>query len=150
MDVDLEIVANDLNDDTHSSMDLQALIEIGGDPDEQRLSVLLRLIVGLSNGKLDSKYEQRSAAVALLADHPELRVKLMQAWGVRSFKEIRNLSMYCSALPSSLNNVIGTGILRPPVRPKMKSTGSSERILSTYSSMQGESASAVFLVTFLI
>jgi hypothetical protein len=100
------------------------LLEAGGDPDEQRLSVLLRCIVGLSNGKLNLKYEQRTAGVTLLADHPELRVKLMQAWGARSFKEIRNLSMCCSALLSSLNDVIGTGILQSPIRSELKSTSS--------------------------
>ena len=51
MDVDLEIVANDLDDVTHSYMDQGVLSEAGGGPDEQRLTVLLFCIVGLSNRK---------------------------------------------------------------------------------------------------
>jgi hypothetical protein len=95
----LETVANDL-DDTHSSMDEAVLLDIGSDPNEQRLSLLLCCIVGASNGKLDEKYERKRFAVALLADHPELQDKLMQAWEARSFKEIRNLSMCSSVLLS--------------------------------------------------
>ena len=46
MDVDqlstnLEIVADDLDEATHSSMDQTVLLEIGGNPNEQRLSTSL-------------------------------------------------------------------------------------------------------------
>ena len=107
MDVDqpsanLEIVANDLDDATHSSMDGAVLLEMGGDPNEHALSLLLCSIVANSDKRLDLKYERKSAAVTLLADHPELRDKLMQAWSAQSFKELRNLSMCCSALLSWL------------------------------------------------
>jgi hypothetical protein len=81
-------------------LDEEVLADMGSDPNEQRLSLLLRCIVGSSNGILDLKYEQKAAAVALLEDHPELRDKLMRAWEARSFKEIRNLSMCSSALLS--------------------------------------------------
>jgi len=100
MDVDqpstiFEIVDDDLDEATHSSMDQIVLLYIGGDPNEQRLSLLLHVIVAYSNGKLNPKYETNAAAVTLLAEHPELRIELMQAWGARSFRNIRNLSM-CS------------------------------------------------------
>jgi len=111
MDVDqpstkLEIVADDRDEATHLSMDQTVLLDIGGDPHEQRLSVLLHTIVANSNGKLNPKYEMKTAAVALLAEHPELRIELMQAWGARSFKNIRNLSM-CSVSLSWLTEQCG-------------------------------------------
>jgi hypothetical protein len=96
----LETVANDLDDATHSSMDEAVLVDSGSDPNEQRLSLLLFLIVVTSNGKLDEQLQSFSARTSLLANHPELRDKLMQAWEARSFKKIRNLSMCSSVLLS--------------------------------------------------
>jgi hypothetical protein len=96
----LETVANDLDDATNSSMDEAVLVDSGSDPNEQRLSLLLLLIVVGSNGKLDEQLQNFSTRTSLLADHPELRDKLMQAWEARSFKEIRNLSMCSSVLLS--------------------------------------------------
>ena len=86
---------DDLDDATHSSMDEAVLADTGSDPNEQRLSLLLRCIVGYC-AQLDQEYLKPSAAVTLLTDHPELGGMLLQAWEARSFKEIRNLSM-CSA-----------------------------------------------------
>jgi hypothetical protein len=90
-----DLVADDLDDATHSFMDEAVLADTGSDPNEQRLSLLLRCIVSYC-GQLDSKYAMANAAYTLLKDHPELCDKLMKAWEARSFKEIRNLSM-CSA-----------------------------------------------------
>jgi len=157
MDVDqpsttFEIVADDLDKATHSSMDQTVLRYIGGDPNEQDLSFLLQFIVANSNGKLNPKYAMKTAANTLLSEHPELRIELMQAWGARSFKNIRNLSMCSVSLSSFTERCAGTGILQAFSRPKLKATGSSggEKILAPHSSMQGKVAVSGFLVTLLI
>ena len=54
-------LADDLDDATHSSMDKAVLLDTGGDPNEQRLSIPLHCIAVNSNGKLNPKYEQRTS-----------------------------------------------------------------------------------------
>ena len=83
MDVDqpftiFEIVADDLDEATHSSVVQTVLLYIGDNPNEQHLSLLLLVIVANSNGKLNPKYEMNAAAVTLLAEHLDLRIELMQ------------------------------------------------------------------------
>jgi len=115
-------------------------------PKTSQMSVYLffsTALLGPQNGKLDRKYEQKNATVALLAGYLEFRDKLMQAWQARSFKEIRNLNFlswvieWCDWCRNSST----------PHSSKVEAHR--EKVLAPYPSMQGKSSSAGFLATLI-
>jgi hypothetical protein len=114
LEMTLELVADNLHDATHVRLDKLVLGILDDEPYSGLLGLLLlTTIVHNSEGKLDSRYSNPSQAKALLREHPALTDALEKAWGQKSFKDIRNLSMLCVILPCRISSNVDTEILRP-------------------------------------
>ena len=111
LEITLERVADNLHDATHVRLDKLVLGIV--DDDTYSALVLLITIVQNSEGKLDSRYSNVSQAKALLREHPALTDALEKAWGQKSFKDIRNLSMLCVIPPCRISSNVNTEILHP-------------------------------------
>src|SRR5277367_6804201 len=105
----LKLVPNDLDNAAHARLDQEAFKVANSSSLSRPLPAnepifaalsLLAIIVSTSEGLLDAKYQQTSAAVALFGEHPELKEKLMQAWMARTFRDIRNMS---AIFPCTMN-----------------------------------------------
>lgn len=88
----METVPDDLNDDTHKAMDEKILDNMGDDP--YVAFCLLTLIVDASNGRLDQQYATPVKANALVKANPKLKETLDNAWECKSFRTVRNLSLW--------------------------------------------------------
>ena len=106
----LDTVPDDLDDSTHARLDAEVLKQtpaalaalLSSSNDSAFMSIVL--LASTSEGRLDPKYKEVQAAVALVQEHPELTNMLKKAWITGSFKDIRNLSA-SFALSGPLDNV---------------------------------------------
>jgi hypothetical protein len=90
--ITMETVPDDLNDDTHKAMDEKILDNMGDDPYASH--ILLIYIVDASNGRLDQQYANLVKAKALVKANPKLKETLDNAWECKSFRTVRNLSLW--------------------------------------------------------
>ena len=90
----LDSVPIDLDDAAHARLDTLVFDQSPG-PDCSPM-VVLALVVTYSDGKLDQQYGKMSNSRKLLETYPELRDKIKEAYDMRSFKDIRNLSKFIS------------------------------------------------------
>jgi hypothetical protein len=99
MNMDLESVANTLDDATHTQLDLDTLSahSVRGfrclpDLGPSDCALLLTAIASRSMGSIDDKYVGAEEAWALIDEHKDLQRELATALKAATFKRIRNLS----------------------------------------------------------
>jgi hypothetical protein len=90
--ITMETVPDDLHDDAHKAMDEKILDNMGDDPYIAR--DLLTLIVENSDGLLDQQYISPTKARTFIKENPKLKEILDIAWEYKSFRTVRNLSLW--------------------------------------------------------
>jgi hypothetical protein len=88
----MKTVPDDFDSDAHKAMDMETLRQMADDP--YAPSSLLSSIVAASKGRLDHRHGHLKSARELIAAHPELKEMLDSAWESKSFRDVRNLSLW--------------------------------------------------------
>ena len=95
--ITMETVPDDFNDDDHKAMDKQIIDSMRGDDYNSSIhyqAFLLLYIVDASGGRLDNQYANGIKARDLIEANPSLKEVLDDAWRSRSFRAVRNLSLW--------------------------------------------------------
>ncbi|KAI6142963.1 pyridoxal phosphate-dependent transferase [Pisolithus tinctorius] len=117
---------NILDDATHDALDRQVnsliptLLNLNADLplDFPYCILLLQVIVQLSGGSLDIKYDSFLPAFTLLTSKPELVDMLRAAWESRSYRDIRNLGITVAVMAALVP--IGNDPLGWPLRTALR------------------------------